>query len=86
MQPVHLDRNGRPARYVITTDNIICASEIGIWDYQPDEVLEKGRVGPGEPMVIDTYQGRILHSMLKLTKDLKRRHPYKLWLSVTLNA
>lgn len=43
-----LDRNGlRPARYVITTDNIItCASEIGIWDYQPDEVLEKGRVGP----------------------------------------
>ncbi len=39
-----LDRNGlRPARYVITTDNIItCASEIGIWDYQPDEVLEKG--------------------------------------------
>ncbi|HEK2095792.1 TPA: glutamate synthase large subunit [Proteus mirabilis] len=76
-----LDRNGlRPARYVITTDNIItCASEIGIWDYQPDEVLEKGRVGPGELMVIDTYQGRILHSA-ETDEDLKRRHPYKLWL------
>ncbi|MCD4609640.1 glutamate synthase large subunit, partial [Proteus mirabilis] len=61
-------------------DNIItCASEIGIWDYQPDEVLEKGRVGPGELMVIDTYQGRILHSA-ETDEDLKRRHPYKLWL------
>lgn len=76
-----LDRNGlRPARYVITTDNIItCASEIGIWDYQADEVLEKGRVGPGELMVIDTHQGRILHSA-ETDEDLKRRHPYKLWL------
>ena len=41
---------------------ITCASEIGIWDYQPDEVLEKGRNRSGELMVIDTYQGRILHS------------------------
>ena len=76
-----LDRNGlRPARYVITTDKLItCASEIGIWDYQPDEVVEKGRVGPGELMVIDTYNGRILHSS-ETDEDLKRRHPYKLWL------
>ncbi|VEB02811.1 glutamate synthase subunit alpha [Klebsiella pneumoniae] len=45
----NLDRNGlRPARYVITKDKLItCASEVGIWDYQPDEVVEKGRVGPG---------------------------------------
>ncbi|MGM5657087.1 glutamate synthase large subunit, partial [Klebsiella sp. K5-312] len=52
----NLDRNGlRPARYVITKDKLItCASEVGIWDYQPDEVVEKGRVGPGELMVIDT--------------------------------
>lgn len=76
-----LDRNGlRPARYVITTDKLItCASEMGIWDYQPDEVVEKGRVGPGELMVIDTYNGRILHSS-ETDEDLKRRHPYKLWL------
>ncbi|MEJ2056780.1 MAG: glutamate synthase large subunit [Desulfofustis sp.] len=50
-----LDRNGlRPARYVVTRDRLITlASEIGIWDYTPDEVVEKGRVGPGELLVIE---------------------------------
>lgn len=77
----NLDRNGlRPARYVITTDKLItCASEIGIWDYQPDEVVEKGRVGPGELMVIDTQEGKILHAH-ETDNDLKTRHPYKAWL------
>ena len=77
----NLDRNGlRPARYVITTDKLItCASEIGIWDYQPDEVTEKGRVGPGELLVIDTQEGRILHTR-ETDNDLKTRHPYKAWL------
>ena len=76
-----LDRNGlRPARYVITKDKLItCASEVGIWDYQPDEVVEKGRVGPGELMVIDTRSGRILHSA-ETDDDLKSRHPYKEWM------
>lgn len=77
----NLDRNGlRPARYVITKDKLItCASEVGIWDYQPDEVVEKGRVGPGELMVIDTRGGRILHSA-ETDNDLKSRHPYKEWM------
>lgn len=77
----NLDRNGlRPARYVITKDKLItCASEIGIWDYQPDEVVAKGRVGPGELMVIDTRTGRILHSS-ETDNDLKSRHPYKSWM------
>ena len=77
----NLDRNGlRPARYVITKDKLItCASEVGIWDYQPDEVVEKGRVGPGELMVIDTRAGRILHSA-ETDDDLKSRHPYKEWM------
>ncbi|KHN54201.1 glutamate synthase large subunit [Pectobacterium fontis] len=77
----NLDRNGlRPARYVITKDKLItCASEVGIWDYQPDEVVEKGRVGPGELMVIDTRSGRILHST-ETDNDLKSRHPYKEWM------
>ncbi|MDR0218389.1 MAG: glutamate synthase large subunit [Enterobacteriaceae bacterium] len=77
----NLDRNGlRPARYVITKDRLItCASEVGIWDYQADEVVEKGRVGPGELMVIDTLEGRILHSA-ETDNDLKNRHPYKTWL------
>lgn len=45
----NLDRNGlRPARYVITKDKLItCASEVGIWDYQPDEVVEKKAASGG---------------------------------------
>jgi glutamate synthase (NADPH/NADH) large chain len=77
----NLDRNGlRPARYVLTKDKLItCASEVGIWDYQPDEVVEKGRVGPGELMVIDTRSGKIMHSA-ETDNDLKGRHPYRAWM------
>ncbi|MBF9001552.1 MULTISPECIES: glutamate synthase large subunit [Vibrio] len=78
----NLDRNGlRPARYVITKDKLITlASEIGIWDYAPDEVAEKGRVGPGELLVIDTKEAKIWQSS-EIDNDLKVRHPYKEWLS-----
>ncbi|RJG37881.1 glutamate synthase large subunit [Motilimonas pumila] len=77
-----LDRNGlRPARYVITKDNFITlASEIGIWDYQADEVVEKGRVGPGELFVIDTKTGKLWTSF-EIDQDLKNRHPYSDWLA-----
>jgi len=76
-----LDRNGlRPARYVITSDRLITlASEVGIWDYAPDEVVEKGRVGPGELLVIDTMNGRIWSSW-DIDNELKSRHPYRRWL------
>ena len=77
----NLDRNGlRPARYVITKDGFITlASEVGIWDYAPDEVIEKGRVGPGELFVVDTYTGKLWRSF-DIDEDLKSRHPYKEWL------
>ncbi|MGR2768386.1 glutamate synthase large subunit [Photobacterium ganghwense] len=77
----NLDRNGlRPARYVITKDKLITlASEVGIWDYAPDEVAEKGRVGPGELLVIDTKFGKIWHSD-DIDNDLMERHPYKEWM------
>lgn len=77
----NLDRNGlRPARYVITKDGLITlASEIGIWDYQPEDVVEKGRVGPGEMLAVDTYTGKVLHSS-EIDEDLKNRHPYREWL------
>ncbi|MCO6519105.1 glutamate synthase large subunit [Snodgrassella sp.] len=76
-----LDRNGlRPARYVITQDKLITiASEVGIWDYAPDEVVEKGRVGPGELLVVDTREGRLMQSA-DINTELKTRHPYKEWL------
>ncbi|KJG01574.1 glutamate synthase large subunit [Photobacterium angustum] len=77
----NLDRNGlRPARYVITKDKLITlASEVGIWDYTPDEVAEKGRVGPGELLVIDTKFGKIWHSS-DIDNELMGRHPYKEWM------
>ncbi|MGR5348728.1 glutamate synthase large subunit [Vibrio mediterranei] len=77
----NLDRNGlRPARYVITKDNLITlASEVGIWDYAPDEVAEKGRVGPGELLVVDTQEGQLWHSD-DIDNDLKSRHPYREWM------
>jgi glutamate synthase (NADPH/NADH) large chain len=76
-----LDRNGlRPARWVKTRDGFITlASEIGTYAYKPEDVLEKGRVGPGQMLVIDTETGDLLR-----TEDvdalLKNRHPYKQWL------
>jgi glutamate synthase (NADPH) large chain len=79
-----LDRNGlRPARYVVTRDRLITlASEVGIWDYGPDEVLEKGRVGPGELFVIDTHTGKRWASW-DIDKELKSQHPYRQWLTAS---
>ncbi|WP_028632025.1 glutamate synthase large subunit [Pseudomonas parafulva] len=76
-----LDRNGlRPARWVTTTNGYITiASEIGVWGYQPDEVLAKGRVGPGQILAVDTETGQILDTDA-IDDRLKSRHPYKRWL------
>ena len=76
-----LDRNGlRPARYVVTRDKLITvASEVGIWDYEPDEVVEKGRIGPGELLVLDSLSGRLWTSW-DIDQDLKVRHPYRSWM------
>jgi len=78
----NLDRNGlRPARYVITRNGFITlASEVGIWEYGEDEVVEKGRVGPGEMLAIDTYTGKVSHSA-DIDNNLKERHPYRDWLT-----
>ena len=76
-----LDRNGlRPARWVTTTNGYITiASEIGVWGYQPEEVLAKGRVGPGQILTVDTETGQILDTDA-IDNRLKSRHPYKRWL------
>ncbi|MFG0752637.1 glutamate synthase large subunit [Pseudomonas sp. TYF_14] len=76
-----LDRNGlRPARWVTTTNGYITiASEIGVWGYQPEEVLAKGRVGPGQIFAVDTETGQILDTDA-IDNRLKSRHPYKRWL------
>lgn len=77
-----LDRNGlRPARYVITRDrHITIASEIGVYEYAPQDVITKGRLKPGQMLAIDTQTGELL---LPEAVDamLKGRNPYKQWLS-----
>jgi glutamate synthase (NADPH/NADH) large chain len=76
-----LDRNGlRPARWVTTTNGYITiASEIGVWDYKPEDVIAKGRVGPGQIFAVDTETGQILDTDA-IDNRLKSRHPYKRWL------
>nr|WP_314477160.1 glutamate synthase large subunit [uncultured Pseudomonas sp.] len=76
-----LDRNGlRPARWVTTTNGYITlASEIGVWDYKPEDVVAKGRVGPGQIFAVDTETGQILDTDA-IDNRLKSRHPYKRWL------
>ncbi|MGB3724156.1 MAG: glutamate synthase large subunit [Glaciecola sp.] len=77
----NLDRNGlRPARYVITKNGFITlASEIGIWDYEEQDVVEKGRVGPGEMLAVDTHTGKIWRSN-EIDQELQSQHPYAEWL------
>jgi glutamate synthase (NADPH/NADH) large chain len=76
-----LDRNGlRPARWVITKDrHITVASEAGVWDYLDEDVVKKGKLGPGEIIALDLQTGDLLDT--KHVDDLlKTRHPYKAWL------
>ena len=76
-----LDRNGlRPSRWVETDDGLITvASEIGVWDYDPESVLAKGRIGPGNLLAIDTEAGKVLHTE-DVNERLKNARPYKQWL------
>ncbi|HEA51609.1 glutamate synthase large subunit [Marinobacter antarcticus] len=76
-----LDRNGlRPARWVVTKDDFITlASEIGTHSYQPADVVAKGRVGPGQMLVVDTESGEVLHTG-DIDQRLKTAQPYKRWL------
>jgi len=76
-----MDRNGlRPARYVVTRDrHITLASEVGVYDYAPEDVLIKGRLKPGQMIAADTATGQILYPA-DIDNLLKCRHPYKQWL------
>lgn len=76
-----LDRNGlRPSRWVITNDGIITvASEIGVYDYKPEDVVAKGRLGPGQILSVDTLTGELLHTR-DIDQKLKAGKPYKEWL------
>jgi glutamate synthase (NADPH/NADH) large chain len=77
-----MDRNGlRPARWIITRDrHITLASEIGVYDYNPEDVVRKGRLKPGEMIAADTQTGELLLPA-DIDARLRRRHPYREWLN-----
>ncbi|RXZ44806.1 glutamate synthase large subunit [Crenobacter cavernae] len=76
-----LDRNGlRPARWVLTRDNILTiASEVGVWDYKPEEVVKKGRVKPGQLFAADLFTGELLMPE-EIDAQLKSAKPYRQWI------
>ena len=77
-----LDRNGlRPSRYYVTKDDmVIMASEVGVLDIPPENVLVKERLHPGRIFLIDTSQGRIIDDE-EIKSELAREQPYAEWLA-----
>jgi glutamate synthase (ferredoxin) len=77
-----LDRNGlRPSRYYVTKDDmVIMASEVGVLDIPPENVLVKERLHPGRIFLVDTAQGRIVDDE-EIKRDLAREQPYAEWLA-----
>ncbi|MFM9268275.1 glutamate synthase-related protein [Tychonema sp. BBK16] len=76
-----LDRNGlRPARYCITKDGmVIVASEAGVVDIPEVDIIEKGRLGPGQMIAVDLQTQEILKNW-QLKQRIAKRHPYGEWL------
>lgn len=77
-----LDRNGlRPARYLITKkDMMVVASEVGVIDFEPSEIKEKGRLQPGKILLVDTEKGEVYYDD-ELKEQLANAKPYRTWLA-----
>ena len=76
-----LDRNGlRPSRYTITKSGMmVVASEVGVMDFEPCDVVSKGRLQPGKILLIDTQEGKIYYDG-EIKAKLASAHPYREWL------
>lgn len=77
----NLDRNGlRPCRYYITDDDrIICASEVGTIQIDPERIVQKGRLQPGKMLLVDTVAGRIVDDR-ELKQTVANRQDFRSWL------
>ena len=77
-----LDRNGlRPSRYTITKNGMmVVASEVGVMDFEPGDVVSKGRLQPGKILLIDTQEGKIYYDG-EIKELLAKAHPYREWLN-----
>ena len=80
-----LDRNGlRPSRYYVTKDDlVVMASEVGVLDIPPEDVLVKERLHPGKIFLVDTAKGRIVDDE-EIKRELAAQHPYREWLDAHL--
>ncbi len=80
-----LDRNGlRPARYIVTKkDFVVMASEVGVLDIPPEDILVCGRLEPGKLFFIDTEEGRIINDS-EIKESVSTRKPYGVWLKENL--
>ena len=76
-----LDRNGlRPCRYVVTTDGlVVLASEVGVIEFPPEQIQQKGRLQPGRMFLVDTEEGRIVVDN-EIKGKISRQKPYRRWL------
>ena len=77
-----LDRNGlRPSRYTITKGGMmVVASEVGVMDFEPGDIVSKGRLQPGKILLIDTQEGKIYYDG-EIKEKLAKAHPYREWLN-----
>ncbi|MDY0065489.1 MAG: glutamate synthase large subunit [Steroidobacteraceae bacterium] len=77
-----LDRNGlRPSRYYVTRNGlVIMASEAGVLDIPPEEIVTKGRLQPGRMFLVDTEQGRIVDDE-EIKREVAAQRPYRQWLN-----
>ena len=80
-----LDRNGlRPSRYYVTKDDmVVMASEVGVLDIPPEDVVIKDRLHPGRIFLVDMKQGRIIEDA-ELKSQFAQEHPYREWLDQNL--
>ena len=77
-----VDRNGlRPSRYKVLRDGLVVSgSEVGIVDLDPREVVECGKVGPGEVLLVDTRRGEVVRN-IDAKRQVATRRPYARWVA-----
>ena len=75
-----LDRNGlRPGRWQVTKDDfVVMASETGVLDYPPDQIVRKGRLAPGKIFMVDLDKGRVVEDG-EIKHEISHRQPYGDW-------
>lgn len=80
-----LDRNGlRPSRFTVTKDGlVVMASEAGVLEIDPENILQKGRLQPGKMFLVDTVEGRIIPDD-EVKGKIAAEFPYQIWLKQNL--